>query len=106
MFEPITRALIHASGVDKGWAVLDVAGGVGEPSISISPVVGPSGVVICPDAVREMVGTARRLASQQHLTNTEFTQCLAESLPFPDRSFDAVVCRLGGMVFPDPQAAS
>src|SRR5437016_3056085 len=39
MFAPITRALIEAGGITEGQEVLDVAGGAGEPSITISPVV-------------------------------------------------------------------
>jgi len=35
----------------------------------------------------------------------EFRQCSADSLPFPDDSFDAAVSRLGIMFFPDPVAA-
>lgn len=105
MFAPITRALIDAGGISEGLAVLDAAGGSGEPSISISSVVGPSGSVICTDAVEEMVTTARREAHQRALTNIEFTECLAESLPFLDSKFDAVVCRLGMMLFQDPGTA-
>lgn len=105
MFAPITTALTSAADISEGQIVLDVAGGVGEPSISISSVVGPSGSVICTDAVGEMVGTARSEARRRTLTNIEFTQCLAELLPFRDSSFDAVVCRLGIMLFPDPAGA-
>ena len=105
MFAPITTALISAADIREGQVVLDVAGGAGEPSMSISPVVGALGSVICTDAVGEMVGTARREGRQRSLTNIEFTQCLAESLPFSDQSFDAVVCRLGVMLFPVPGAA-
>ena len=35
----------------------------------------------------------------------KFRQCSAESLPFEDNSFDAVVCRLGVMLFSDPLGA-
>jgi SAM-dependent methyltransferase len=105
MFEPITHALIEAGRISQGQTVLDVAGGVGEPSISISSALGQSGSVICTDAVADMVAAARREARQRGITNIEFTQCLAESLPFSDQSFDEVVCRLGVMLFPDPGAA-
>jgi SAM-dependent methyltransferase len=105
MFAPITTALIGFAAIGKGHAVLDVAGGAGEPSISVSSVVGPSGSVICTDAVGEMVATARREAHKRSLTNIEFSRCLAESLPFLDNRFDKVMCRLGVMLFPDPAAA-
>jgi len=105
MFAPITNALLRAASITEGQAVLDVAGGFGEPSISISSVVGDSGSVICTDAVGEMVATARGEALQRNLSNIEFSQCLAESLPFSDHRFDRVVCRLGVMLFPGAAAA-
>jgi ubiquinone/menaquinone biosynthesis C-methylase UbiE len=105
MFAPITRALLEAGRIGDGQAVLDVAGGSGEPSISLSSVVGQSGWVIFTDAVAEMVTTARAEARERGLTNIAFSQCIAESLPFLSDTFDAVVCRLGVMLFPDPLAA-
>lgn len=105
MFAPITTALISAAGINEGHAVLDVAGGFGEPSLTLSPAVGASGLVICTDAVGEMVGTARSEARKHTLSNIEFTQSLAEPLPFFDQSFDRVVSRFGVMLFPDPIAA-
>ncbi len=105
MFAPITRALIEAGRITEGQAVLDVAGGAGEPSISLSSIVGDSGSVIFTDAVAEMITTARAEARNRGLTNIEFSQCIAESVPFLSETFDAVVCRLGVMLFPDPVAA-
>src|SRR6185295_9899171 len=59
MFAPITSALLGASGIKDGQSVLDVAGGAGEPSITIAQSVGASGSVVCSDAVAQMVATAR-----------------------------------------------
>jgi SAM-dependent methyltransferase len=105
MFSPLTEALIAEAAIAEGQAVLDVAGGAGEPSLTIAGKVAPSGSVMCTDAVSEMVDAARAEAEQQGLTNIEFRQCPAESLPFPDNSFDVAVSRLGAMFFTDPQAA-
>ena len=105
MFAPLTTALIEHANIEEGQAVLDVAGGSGEPGLTIAEKVGPSGSVMCTDAVREMVEAARRNATQRGLTNVQFRQCTADSLPFPDNLFDATVCRLGIMFVPDPQAA-
>lgn len=105
MFAPITCALIEAGRISEGQFVLDVAGGAGEPSISLSSVVADSGSVIFTDAVAEMITTARAEARDRGLTNIEFRQCIAESLPFLSNTFDAVVCRLGVMLFPEPVAA-
>lgn len=102
MFAPLTRALIERAGIREGDMVLDVAGGAGEPSLTIAEVVGPKGSVTCTDGVAQMVEAARAKAQQRGLTNMQFQQCAADSLPFPDNSFDVVVSRLGAMFFPDP----
>jgi SAM-dependent methyltransferase len=105
MFAPVTEALIREAGITEGDSVLDVAGGAGEPSLTIAERVGPTGSVTCTDAVAEMVEGARTEGRRRGLTNVEFRQCTAESLPFADESFDVVISRLGAMFFPDPLAA-
>ena len=102
MFGPITQALIEDADIIEGDAVLDVAGGAGEPSLTIAEVVGPTGSVTCTDVAPEMVAAAESEAQRRGLTNVAFRQCAADSLPFENNSFDAVVCRLGVMFFPDP----
>jgi ubiquinone/menaquinone biosynthesis C-methylase UbiE len=104
MFMPLTRALVEHAGIHEGPSVLDVAGGPGEPSLTIAGIVGPKGSVTCTDAVPEMVDTARREAQRRGITNVEFRQCTADALPFPSNSFDVSVSRLGAMFFPDPVA--
>ena len=105
MFAPLTQALIDRAGIHEGQSVLDVAGGTGEPSLTIAEIVGPAGSVTCTDAVSEMVETARSEANRRGIRNVQFQQCLADSLPFPDNTFDVVVSRLGAMFFPDAHAA-
>ncbi|HLA09525.1 MAG TPA: methyltransferase domain-containing protein [Pyrinomonadaceae bacterium] len=102
MFAPLTVALIEEAGITEGDRVLDVAAGPGEPSLTITEVVGPSGLVTCTDAVPDMVAAAKREAERRHVTNIEFKRCDATSLPFTDQQFDASVSRLGVMFFPDP----
>ena len=104
MFGPITKALIEDAGIIEGDAVLDVAGGAGEPSLTIAETVGPTGSVMCTDVTSAMVAAAQSEAHRQGVTNITFRRCAADSLPFENNSFDAVVCRLGVMFFPDPLA--
>lgn len=104
MFTPVTQALIEDAQIIKGLEVLDVAGGAGEPSLTIAGVVGSTGSVTFTDIAPEMVAAAESEARRRGLTNVTFEQCSAQSLPF-ERSFDAVVCRLGAMFFPEPVAA-
>ncbi|MFN2578118.1 MAG: class I SAM-dependent methyltransferase [Pyrinomonadaceae bacterium] len=105
MFAPVTNALIEEACIVKGETVLDVAGGAGEPSLTIAEAVGPTGSVTCTDAVVEMVAAAESEARRRRLKNIMFRQCLADSLPFENDSFDAAVSRLGVMFFPDTLAA-
>ena len=105
MFAPVTSALIEEAGIIEGNAVLDVAGGPGEPSLTIAEKVGPAGSVMCTDAVAEMVAAAETEAARRGLKNIQFRQCQSDSLPFESNSFDAAVSRLGVMFFPDPVAA-
>lgn len=105
MFVPLTRALIERAGIHKGQTVLDVAGGAGEPSLTIAEVVGPEGSVTYTDGVAQMVEAARAEAQRRGITNVQFHQTAAESLPFAESSFDVVVSRLGVMLFRDPDTA-
>jgi ubiquinone/menaquinone biosynthesis C-methylase UbiE len=105
MFAPITDALIERTGIREGQSVLDVAGGTGEPSLSIASVVGPLGAVMCTDAAIEMVAAAELESRRRRIGNVAFHQAMADSLPFDGDAFDVAVCRLGVMLFPEPAAA-
>jgi ubiquinone/menaquinone biosynthesis C-methylase UbiE len=105
MFAPVTDALIQDAAIVKGQSILDVAGGAGEPSLTIAETVGPTGSVTYTDAVAEMVAAAQTEAQRRGVTNVQFRRCSGDSLPFESSSFDAVVCRLGVMFFPDPLVA-
>ena len=105
MFSEITAALIEEAGISPGQRVLDVAGGAGEPSLTIAEKVGPGGSVMYTDLIPGMVNAAAAEARRRGITNIDFRQCAADSLPFAENSFDAVVSRLGAMFFPDPLAA-
>jgi ubiquinone/menaquinone biosynthesis C-methylase UbiE len=102
MFAPVTQALIEDAEITAGDAVLDVATGPGEPSLSIAELIGPGGKVVGSDAVPEMVEAARREAGRQRLHNASFEVAFAENLPFLANTFDAVVSRFGVMFFPSP----
>ena len=105
MFAPITAAMIEDAGIGAGQTILDVAGGTGEPSLTLSEIVGAGGWVTYTDAIPEMVEAARTESERKELSNLSFHQCLADSLPFDAASFDVVTCRLGVMLFPQPSTA-
>lgn len=106
MFAPITTSLFEAAELGKAETVLDIAGGSGEPSITFAETLESSRLVICTDAIEEMVAAAQTQARDRRLTNIVFAQCTAGSLPFARNQFDAVICRLGIMLFTDPEAAA
>lgn len=104
MFAPLTRALLKEARIAEGMNVLDVACGSGEPGLTLADVVGLRGSVTCTDIISEMVASTEQAAARRGLTNMKFRQCAADTLPFGDNIFDATVCRLGVMFFPDPLA--
>jgi len=105
IFAPLTSGLIEEAQIGIGQNVLDIGGGTGEPSLTISRIVGPKGSVTYTDPVAGMVETARGEASRRSLANIHFRQCSADDLPFADRTFDVAVGRLSAMFFVDPATA-
>jgi ubiquinone/menaquinone biosynthesis C-methylase UbiE len=105
MFAPITAGLVEEARIGIGQEVLDIGGGSGEPSLTISGIVGPTGSVMYTDPVAGMVEAAQAEAGRRGLTNIHFRQCSADDLPFADRTFDVAVGRLSAMFFVDPVTA-
>jgi ubiquinone/menaquinone biosynthesis C-methylase UbiE len=85
-----------AARVVKGERVLDVACGTGVLAREILKRVGPSGRVAGIDTAQGMIAVAQEIAP-----DVEWRQGKAESLPFSDGSFDAVVSQFGLMFFMD-----
>lgn len=96
-----TEAILQAAQIRPGMKVLDLASGVGDPALSLAAEVGPSGRVTATDLGPGMIAFAEELARKKGIANIEFREASAESLPFPDGSYDALTCRFGIMFFPD-----
>lgn len=92
--------LLRAAGVTDGMRVLDIATGTGLSAEAALGAVGPAGHVTAADISPNMVGVARaRLGEAPNvLVKVEDGQALS----FMDGSFDAVLCSLGLMFFPNP----
>ena len=92
--------LLRAAHVAPGMRLLDIATGTGLSAEAALAVVGPTGHVTAADLSPAMAEKAReRLGKASNvLVSVEDGQALS----FPDRSFDAVLCNLGLMFFPDP----
>jgi len=100
-----TELVVQGAALSPGLHVLDLASGSGEPALSVSAAVGPTGRVLATDLLLEMLEIASENAVDRGITNMDFRAADAEQLPFPDRHFDRVTCRFGIMFMPDIQKA-
>jgi ubiquinone/menaquinone biosynthesis C-methylase UbiE len=92
--------LIRAGRIAPGQRVLDIATGTGLVAEAAAVAVGPTGSVLAADIAPAMLEQAKeRLAV---LPNVSLAVEDGQALTFPDGSFDAVLCGLGLMFFPDP----
>jgi SAM-dependent methyltransferase len=96
LFGQWASKVADAAQIRWGQRVLDVACGTGVLAREVRLRTGPSGVVAGLDPGPGMLEVAKRLAP-----TVEWRQAVAESLPFPDQSFDAVLSQFGLMFFKD-----
>ncbi len=90
------RIAVFIAGARPGDRVLDLAGGSGDLTRLLSRDVGAQGEVVILDINRSMLDVGRdRLLDAGALDNVRFVQADAESLPFPDRSFNLITMAFG-----------
>jgi len=100
------RFTIELSGVRTGHSVLDIAGGTGDLAARFADIVGPAGRVVLADINDSMLKVGRdKLLDHGRIDNLEFVQADAQSLPFPDASFDCVTIAFGLRNVTDKDAA-
>jgi ubiquinone/menaquinone biosynthesis C-methylase UbiE len=100
-----TEMLLKLADLRAGDRVLEVAAGTGDQALMISRIVGPRGHVAAVDISPNMLAHAANAAREAGLANIETRVMSAEKLEFEENSFDAVLCRFGLMLFPQPQTA-
>ncbi|HSB36643.1 MAG TPA: methyltransferase domain-containing protein [Thermoanaerobaculia bacterium] len=100
LFGPWATRVADLARIRPGQRVLDVACGTGVLAREVASRTGSPEDVVGLDPSPGMLAVARRLASA-----VDWREGTAESLPFPDRSFDAVVSQFGLMFFEDRQRA-
>jgi SAM-dependent methyltransferase len=96
LFRPWAERVAQAAMIRAGDRVLDVACGTGVLARAAARRVGSHGSVVGLDINPGMVAVARRLAP-----TLDWRHGAAESLPFPDGSFDAVTSQFGLTFFSD-----
>jgi arsenite methyltransferase len=77
--------------LQPGERVLDLGCGAGTDTLVAAQMVGPEGSVVGIDMTPEMLAKARASADEMGAENVEFVETEAESLPFPDESFDVLI---------------
>lgn len=100
-----TEMMLEVANVQAGSRVLDVAAGTGESTLMAARRVGPMGYVLAADASTSMLNVAAEAARKEGLTNVETRVMNAETLALDAESFDAVICRMALMLFPNPAKA-
>ena len=100
------RYFVGTSGVRRGDRVLDLAGGTGDIAALLHERVGETGEVVLGDINAAMLGVGRdRLIDRGLVRGVRYVQLNAESLPFPDASFDLVTIAFGLRNVTDKPAA-
>lgn len=100
LFQEWAERVADAAQLRPGQRVLDVACGTGVLTRTAAERVGANGTVVGLDLNDGMLAVASKKAPQ-----IEWRQGRAESLPFEDASFDAVMSQFGLMFFEDGAAA-
>lgn len=97
-----TEAMLNMAGVVSGARVLDVAAGAGDQTLDIARRVGPAGFVLATDLSARILEFAKHNATEAGCSNVATQVADGENLDVESANFDAAVCRLGLMFFPDP----
>jgi SAM-dependent methyltransferase len=97
-----TDAMLNMVDVRPGTRVLDVAAGAGDQTLDIAERVGPDGSVLATDLSPAILEFAKAKALRAGHRQVETLAADGENLQVPEASFDAVVCRLGLMFYPNP----
>lgn len=108
-FAEATEALLDMAGVGPGMRVLDIACGAGGQTLLAARRAGPAGRVVATDIAPTMLAHVRAGAAAAGLDTVETVEGaaddLAQRLGPGTAPFDAAICRMALMHFPEPERA-
>ena len=100
LFQPFAEVIAeHLREADR--VILETAAGTGIVTRAMAAAV-PQSNIVATDLNQAMLDVA---AGKIHAGHVTWQQADAQSLPFPDASFDVVICSFGVMFMPDKLAA-
>jgi SAM-dependent methyltransferase len=102
IFEPFAADLVNRLVSRPLTGVLEIAAGTGVVTRTLASVLPGRVSIVATDLNQPMLVKASALGTQRPVA---WRQADAMQLPFPDGTFDAVVCQFGVMFFPDKSKA-
>jgi len=100
---PVTERFFREAGIGRGQRVLDLGSGVGDVSMAIARLVGPTGEVVGIERDRGSISKAEARVKAAGFHNVSFEHADLNHL-HGDTSFDAAVGRFILMFLPDPES--
>jgi ubiquinone/menaquinone biosynthesis C-methylase UbiE len=102
IFEPYAQDLANRLCALNAERILETAAGTGIVTRALLRSLPPGASVVATDLNQPMLDHAAERVSSNRVS---WQKADAQALPFPDATFDAVVCQFGVMFFPDKQKA-
>lgn len=101
LIAPYTERLFRQAGIAPGQRVIDLGSGVGDVSMLLGRIVGPSGEVVGIERDASSIARAEARAAAAGLHNVRFIQTDVREIG-RDKLFDAAVGRFILLFLPDP----
>jgi ubiquinone/menaquinone biosynthesis C-methylase UbiE len=102
IFEPYAQDLANRLSALHPERVLETAAGTGIVTRALLRSLSGGAGIVATDLNQPMLDHAAKQVSSSRVS---WQKADAQALPFPDATFDAVVCQFGVMFFPDKQEA-
>ncbi|MGZ5781198.1 MAG: class I SAM-dependent methyltransferase, partial [Burkholderiaceae bacterium] len=102
IFEPYAVDLTNRVTARSPKNVLEIACGTGVVTRKLASMLPEGTSIVASDLNQAMLDQAIAIGTTRAV---EWRQADAMQLPFPDATFDAVVCQFGAMFFPDKAQA-